>query len=164
MPPTPFTLGLVVFLVFISMVAASTIGAVGRGKALATVVVVAVLAIPVGYLGTLMAPAEHASAAEHGVGAGNALNGEALFKSGACPACHTISGISSGAVGPDLTQAATVAATRKPGTSAEAYLRESISNPQAVVTPGFPSPSAMPAGLATGATLDDLVAFLMTKS
>ena len=144
------------------MAAASTIGAVSRGKAIAAAFAVAILAVPVGFLGTALAPAEHATA--QAGGAGDPAHGESLYRGGACPACHTITGISAGAVGPELTRAGSVAATRKPGMAAEAYLRESIQNPQAFVPPGFPSPSAMPAGLASGKDLDDLVSFLMTKS
>ncbi|MBI4213691.1 MAG: c-type cytochrome [Chloroflexi bacterium] len=160
MPPTPITLGAVVILVIVSMIAASALRAVGRGKAVATAVAVAILAVPVGYLGEMVAPAEHEAGGAVG---GNAARGETLFRNGACPACHAITGISAGVVGPDLTHVAAVSATRKPGTGADAYLRESIVNPQAVVVPGFPSPSSMPPGLATGTDLEDIVAFLMTR-
>jgi cytochrome c2 len=88
-----------------------------------------------------------------------------LFESKACVTCHTLPGIASatGTVGPPLAGIANTAGTRKPGMAAEAYLRESIENPNAFVVPGFPSPSAMPPGQATGQEVADLVAFLLTQ-
>ena len=47
--------------------------------------------------------------------------------------------------------------------TAEAYIRESITHPNAFVVPGFPSPSPMPPGLVAGQDLNDLVAFLLTQ-
>jgi hypothetical protein len=44
---------------------------------------------------------------------------------------------------------------------AAAYIRESIENPTAFVAPGFAP--AMPPGLAQGAEVDDLVAYLLTR-
>jgi len=55
----------------------------------------------------------------------------------ACFACHTIEslGIRGGQRGPDLSAAGKLAAARKPGVSAEDYLRESIADPWACFTP-----------------------------
>ncbi|MSQ23329.1 MAG: c-type cytochrome [Chloroflexi bacterium] len=163
MPPTPLVLGTVVILVLISMAAASSIGVLSRARALATVVVVAILAVPVGYLGETFAPAE--GAAHEGVGGGGSPEkGQAFYAKSACPACHTITGLSAGTIGPDLTHVATVGATRKSGITAEAYIRESIANPQAFIAPGFTSPSSMPGAQATGQDLEDVIAFLMSKA
>jgi mono/diheme cytochrome c family protein len=55
----------------------------------------------------------------------------------ACFACHTIEalGIRGGQRGPDLSEAGKQAEQRKPGTSAADYLRESIIDPWACLTP-----------------------------
>lgn len=97
--------------------------------------------------------------------AGSVDAGRALFTSKGCVACHTTTGVpgATGQVGPKLDGIGTAAANRKPGTSAEAYLRESIMDPQAFIAPGFSAPSPMPTGLATGKELDDLVAFLLAQ-
>ena len=42
---------------------------------------------------------------------GSDVDGQALFASGACAACHTIEGVTEGLVGPDLTHIGTDAAT-----------------------------------------------------
>lgn len=54
-----------------------------------------------------------------------------------CFACHSIEalGIRGGQRGPDLSEVAKQAQSRKPGMSAEEYLRESIIDPQACLTP-----------------------------
>ena len=98
-------------------------------------------------------------------GPGDANRGKTLFESKACITCHTLPGIASatGTVGPPLAGIANTAGTRKPGMSAEAYIRESIENPNAFVVPGFPSPSPMPPGQAAGQELADLVAFLLAQ-
>jgi cytochrome c oxidase subunit IV len=94
-----------------------------------------------------------------------AAQGQAVFTGkGGCGACHTIEGISSGMVGPNLTQIGTTAAERKPGLSAEQYIRESIENPGAFVVEGFPP--AMPANIRqnmTDAEFEALVAFLLAQ-
>ena len=84
---------------------------------------------------------------------------------GGCGTCHAIAGVQgmAGRIGPELTQIGTVAATRKPGTSAEDYLTESILDPNAFPVPGFP-PAMPPKG---GADLSDqevasIVAYLLT--
>lgn len=65
--------------------------------------------------------------------------GKAVFLSPAanCFACHSIAalGIRGGTRGPDLSTVGSQAAGRKPGLPAEEYLRESIVNPAACLTP-----------------------------
>jgi len=68
-----------------------------------------------------------------------------------------------GTLGPPLTSIAATAGVRRGGETAEAYLRESITRPNAFVVPGFANPSPMPPGLVAGPELDDLVAFLLTQ-
>ena len=91
--------------------------------------------------------------------------GKAVFLgSSGCFACHTVAGVSSGAIGPNLTTIGATAATRKPGTSAEAYIRESVLKPNAFIAPGF-QPNLMPATFGESLSqqqLNDLVTFLLS--
>jgi mono/diheme cytochrome c family protein len=103
-----------------------------------------------------------------GPGGGDANRGRQLFISKQCTTCHTIAGIpeATGTIGPDQTHIATVAATRKPGMAADAYIRESIKDPAAFIVPDFPAPSnggmVLPIPV-NDAEINDLVAFLMTQ-
>ena len=85
-----------------------------------------------------------------------------------CQDCHKIDGLSAGLIGPEHTNLATDAAERKPGTSAEEYIRESISKPQAFVaenvdrsTPGLMT-NAITEKL-TPEQVDSLVCFLLEQ-
>ena len=93
---------------------------------------------------------------------GDPAAGRQVFLTAGCVACHTIDGISSGMIGPNLTTVASVAGTREPGVSAADYIGKSIETPGAFVVDGFSN--LMPLGLASGQQLDDLVAFLLTQS
>src|SRR5687768_15506069 len=98
-------------------------------------------------------------------GPGDVDRGRQVFQSKGCGGCHTVSG-TTGAVGtngPNLNGIGTAAATRKPNTAAEAYIRESIDNPNAFIVPDSSWPAAMPPGLATGQDLNDVVAFLLSQ-
>jgi len=91
--------------------------------------------------------------------------GQQVYMSSGCAGCHLIQGISSGAVGPNLTQIGEVAATRKDGLSAEDYIRESILNPNATTVEGYQAnimPQNYSQQLSKG-QLDDLVAFLLAQ-
>jgi cytochrome c551/c552 len=86
---------------------------------------------------------------------------------GAAPGCATCHSLQPGVrlVGPSLADVATVAASAVDGMSAEAFLRQSIVEPDAHVTAGF-TPRLMFQNY--GETLseqqiDDLVAFLLTQ-
>lgn len=96
---------------------------------------------------------------------GSAANGKTVFTgTGGCIVCHTVQGVSTGTIGPELSKIATVAATRKPGMDAEAYIRESLTSPSAYVVQGFPD-GQMPADLGTRLTkqqFDDLVAYMVS--
>lgn len=84
-----------------------------------------------------------------------------------CSTCHIVEGMAAGRIGPDLTHIGTDAATRKPGMSAEDYLRESIRSPEAHVAQGVERATK---GLMTTAItkeltdgqVDALIAFLLT--
>lgn len=90
--------------------------------------------------------------------------GRQVFQEKGCVACHATEG-DTVLVGPPLTHIATVAETRKPGMSAEEYIRESILNPSAFIVPGFPGPpSPMPVfqGNITDQELDSLLKYLLS--
>ena len=94
-----------------------------------------------------------------------ALGKDVFTGKGTCFACHAIQGVSSGAVGPDLSGIGTGGAKYKAGMSSEAYIRESIEKPGAFVPPGFPA-GVMPANLKSNLTKDEfeaLVAFLLAQ-
>jgi mono/diheme cytochrome c family protein len=88
--------------------------------------------------------------------------GAQVYREKNCQSCHQI-GANGGSAGPPLTHIATVAESRKPGASAEDYIRESVLDPGAYVVSGYPD--TMPRGLARGMTqedFDDLVRYLLT--
>lgn len=96
--------------------------------------------------------------------AGNAAAGAALFNGqAACSACHALEP-DKRLVGPSLAGVAARAATVRPGTTAEAYLLESIVNPDAHVVAGYDA-GLMPANFGARLSpqeLADLVAYLLT--
>lgn len=90
--------------------------------------------------------------------------GQVVFLQAGCNACHTISGVSSGTVGPVLDGLATRAATTVAGLTAEEYIHQSILEPSAYIVEGFPD-GVMPQTFGDTLTeeqLADLVAFLLT--
>jgi mono/diheme cytochrome c family protein len=95
---------------------------------------------------------------------GNAAAGKSLFSAAGCVACHSLEpGVR--IVGPSLAGVAARAATRRAGYSAQLYLYESITYPNAYVVDGFPS-GVMPQDFKTRLRpldLSDLIAFLMTE-
>lgn len=64
-----------------------------------------------------------------------------VFNSAGCVACHAIKGVGGGnsTVGPHLYMTGALAATRRPGDSAEAYIRDSILHPNAFIMPNCPT-------------------------
>ena len=103
-----------------------------------------------------------------GTPAGDATKGRALFESKQCITCHALSSVptAQGTIGPPLNGIAKIAAARKPGMTAEAYLRESIKDPGAFLVPPFPAPSAggmlLPVPV-NDQEINDLVAFLLQQ-
>jgi cytochrome c551/c552 len=94
---------------------------------------------------------------------GNPTTGQALFSSKGCVACHSLQPDVK-IVGPSQAGIATRAATRKPGYSAELYIYESITRPNAYVVDGF-LPDLMPQTFKDTLTpqeLADVIAFFMT--
>ncbi len=92
--------------------------------------------------------------------------GQAVFTSSGCVACHTIQRVPGavGQIGPELTDIATNAATRKPGLTAEEYIRESIENPTVFVVDGFAPIMPSLRGAMGDDEFESLVAFLMNRN
>ncbi|MBX3049663.1 MAG: c-type cytochrome [Anaerolineales bacterium] len=90
--------------------------------------------------------------------------GQVVFAAQGCTACHAISGLSTGNVGPVLDGLASRAGNTVAGLSAEEYIHQSIVDPNAYIVPGF-AEGIMPqnfAELMSEDQLNDLVAFLLT--
>lgn len=87
---------------------------------------------------------------------------ELLRGKGGCLVCHKEQG---NARGPDLRQAAGKAATRRPGLAAEAYLIESLLDPDAYLVEGYPKmmpPSMRPPANLSMAEVKAVVAYLQS--
>lgn len=103
-----------------------------------------------------------------GDGGGDA-DGQTLFTGkGICATCHTIEGVATGLIGPDLTHIGTDAATRQPGVSAQDYLTESIRQPEAFVAEGVERaiPGLMTSAITASLSDDEvgaLVEFLLAQ-
>jgi mono/diheme cytochrome c family protein len=94
-------------------------------------------------------------------GASGSAAGKALFASNGCGACHTYEPAgSTGKVGPDLDKLAADAQKAHRG-ALDAYVKESIEDPDAYVVPGF-SKGVMPPfkGKLTDSQINDLAEFL----
>jgi cytochrome c oxidase cbb3-type subunit 2 len=102
--------------------------------------------------------------------AGNEQNGQALFTSQGCAACHSLKPDEK-VVGPSLFGIGKTALTRikapdytGKATSPETYLKESILLPSAYVVPGFPDAMLKDFGVKLNAQqLADIIAFLQTQ-
>ncbi|MGQ9491595.1 MAG: hydrogenase iron-sulfur subunit [Anaerolineae bacterium] len=100
---------------------------------------------------------------------GDPLAGERLFRevsaqaNAGCRICHSLQP-GAGGGGPSLAGVATRAATRVPGMTAEAYLRQSLLEPDAYVVPGYPAGQMLPDldKRLSREQIEDLVAFLLT--
>ena len=85
--------------------------------------------------------------------------GRQVYQRNGCGTCHEPSlGNLFRAVGPPLDHIGTVAAARRPGLSAEEYLRQSIVDPGAFVVPGYPD--SMPRALGDRLSGEDLAALV----
>jgi len=85
-----------------------------------------------------------------------------------CSECHRIEGLAEGLIGPDLTDIGSVAGNRKPGTSAEEYLVESLRDPDGFIPDGVEraTPGLMTLAIVQDLTdeqVDALVAFLLAQ-
>lgn len=92
--------------------------------------------------------------------------GLGLFYAKGCATCHAKAGVERQAafdVGPDLTGLAERAGTRRPGLTAEAYVREALRTPTAFIVPGFEQRSAMPDLGLSDAEIDAMTAFLLDQ-
>lgn len=97
-------------------------------------------------------------------------SGKALFEKSAlgsgagCKTCHSLEpGVV--IIGPSLAEIGNLAGSRLQGKSAEAYLEESILNPDAYLVEGYPA-GVMPKTYASHLTseeVDSLVAFMLTQ-
>lgn len=76
-------------------------------------------------------------------GLAQAKTAQQIFTAAGCAGCHTFSPAgSNGNIGPNLDDLAAAAGKREPGKSAEEYIRESLTKPDAFIVDGFPN--AMP--------------------
>lgn len=97
---------------------------------------------------------------------GDAQAGETVFAQVASPTCSSCHSVRAGEtiVGPSLAGIAGQAGKRVSGQSAEAYLRESVVEPDAYVVEGFQA-GIMPSTYGTQLSeeqISDLVAYMMT--
>lgn len=136
------------------------LGLSGSGLLLATLFTATVLTATVG------APAAGPPVPSATPGA-RALSAEAaygarLFTAKGCAVCHALGAAETVVAGPSLERIAATAGTRRPGLSAEAYLRESIRQPQAFSSPiALNTSILMPTLEVSEPELDALVAFLL---
>ncbi len=85
-----------------------------------------------------------------------AATAEEAFNKFGCPTCHKVPGLPEGGdIGPDLTKEKVTAAIRKPGMSAEAYVFESITDPNAYIVKGFEK-DIMPQDFAQKMTISEI--------
>ena len=95
-------------------------------------------------------------------GLAQAKTGEQLFTAAGCAGCHTFAPAgSNGTIGPNLDDLAAAAGEREPGTSAEDYVRESLTQPDAVIAPGFGNTMPSFEGRLTDEQLQALVDYLL---
>lgn len=92
---------------------------------------------------------------------GDATKGKDIYLAVGCAQCHTVERLSNGVTAPNLTHIASIAQTRIPDYTAEAYLRESFLIPNAYIVEGYEANQGC-GGVLTEAQLNDLLAFLMT--
>lgn len=95
-------------------------------------------------------------------GLAQAKTGDQIFTAAGCAGCHTFSPAgSNGNIGPNLDDLATAAGNREPGKSAEDYIRESLTTPEAFLVEGFGD--AMPSyeGRLTDEQIEALIDYLL---
>ena len=115
---------------------------------------------PLGEITPITGDSSEGESATHGSASSDGEAPPAVFIT-TCGVCHAIAGTTaSGNIGPELTHIGTVASTRT-DLSAEDYIRQSIQEPGAFVTPDFGN--LMPSGLdgALGGDFDAVVNYLV---
>ena len=97
--------------------------------------------------------------------AGNPAKGKAVFAANSCATCHTFKPAgATGNVGPDLDSAPTADA-KTAGMALDAFVKQSIVDPNAYVPSGYPK-GVMPQNFGTSLSksqLNDLVAFIVSN-
>ncbi len=88
-----------------------------------------------------------------------AQRGRQVYRTLDCASCHE-AGLRNlfRRVGPPLDHIGTVAGERRPGLSAEDYIRQSLADPGIYVVPGYPD--SMPRGLTKDLSPEDLAALI----
>jgi mono/diheme cytochrome c family protein len=87
-----------------------------------------------------------------------ALDGRQVFLVHGCVVCHE-----QAHTAPSLTGLAERAGERVDGLDAEAYIRQSVREPQAFLVPGYAGPVKMPTLNVSDAELDALATYLLTR-
>jgi mono/diheme cytochrome c family protein len=88
--------------------------------------------------------------------------GRQVYRTVGCANCHEPN-LFGQRLGPPLDRIGTLAATRRPGLSADAYIRQSIVDPGAYVLPGYQDSMPRDLGRDLSPTdLDALVAYLLS--
>jgi mono/diheme cytochrome c family protein len=107
-------------------------------------------------------PATTTAAAAPTTTAAAAPDGKAIFTSAGCGACHTFTPAGTSAkIGPDL-DTAPAADAKKAGMALDAFVKQSIVDPNAYISPGFPK-GVMPGTFGTtlsAAKIDALVSYI----
>ena len=99
---------------------------------------------------------------------GNVAAGKTVFTSSSCGGCHTFTAAGSfGNVGPNLDTALVTDAAADGNMALDAFIRESIVDPNAYIAQGPYSSGIMTATFGTSLTptqIDDLVAFILAST
>jgi mono/diheme cytochrome c family protein len=114
------------------------------------------------YVGFAAAKSGDDAGALASAGLAQAKTGDQIFTAAGCAGCHTFGPAgSNGTIGPNLDELAAAAGNRENGKSAEDYVRESLTKPEAFLAPGFGN--AMPSfdGRLTDEQIQALVDYLL---
>ena len=114
------------------------------------------------YVGFAAAKSGDDQGALASAGLAQAKTGEQIFTAAGCAGCHTFGPAgSNGTIGPNLDELAAAAGKRESGKSAEEYVRESLTKPDAFLAPGFGN--AMPSfeGRLTDKQIQALIDYLL---
>jgi mono/diheme cytochrome c family protein len=95
-------------------------------------------------------------------GLAQARTGEQIFTAAGCAGCHTFGPAgSTGTIGPSLDDLQAAAGDREPGKSAEEYVRESLTSPDAFLVQGFGNTMPSFEGRLTDEQIQALVDYLL---